>query len=323
MSFRGFVLRFVENLSRRKILSLLPILIAGAFGFYLSQGVEYKSEGVILLDGETFLASLTDVRSEGISFRSPGDIANEQLFGFLATDSFVQEVVDVAGVEDQIRPPGMDNGTFYDGVREAISTSSGGEEFLTVEATAGEPETAQRLASGTIETFIQWKIDADLAQSRLAEGFVEDLVVSYGDEVNRAQDSLSEWVEINPGPLRVDDRPVDEQLALQSLQNDIDEASDRYNNAITKREEARLASEQADADIRQSYTVLDQPQLSTSAENGPIDVVIMTLAFAMVGLFMSVAVLSIISASDPTVRFPTEVEEFLDAELLAIVPKVA
>lgn len=324
MNVRSFVLRFTENLYKRKLLFLLPVLLTAGAGYYLAQGVdEYNSEGVVLVDGETFLASLTDVRTEGFSFRSPSDLAHEQLNGLLSTDTFIQAIVDESGLESQIRGEGSDTNAFYDSVRRAIWADPGGEQFLTISAQAAEPEMAQQLAAAAIETFLQWQIAADLEQTRLAEDFVDDLVVTYNEELTAAQGRLSEWVTANPGPSRIEDRPVDEQLALQLLQSEVGEASARFNSAITKREEARLASAQAEADIRQSFSVLDQPEVASDPQNGVFDLALTTMLFAMVGALMSIAVLAIMSASDASLRFPTEVQEFLGADLLAVIPKVA
>ena len=322
MTTRSFVLRFVDNLYRRRFLFVVPAILLGAIGYFLAQGVEqYTSEGTVLVDSETYLASLTDVRSEGFSWLSPSEAANSELYGLLTTDVFIEALVDQAGIEDEIRWPGSSDADFYEGVRTAIWGTPGGD-FLTVSAVAGDPETAQVLANATIETFVQWQLDADLEQSQVAEQFVEELVVTYATEVELAQDRLTSWVRLNPGPSRAEDRPVDEQLALTVLQTEVDEASQRYNLAITQREEARLASAQAEADIRQSFSVLDAPSLPEKADQGFLDVLVRTALFATVGLVLSTAVLVFISGADTSLRFPREIEDLLGAELLAVVPKV-
>ena len=323
MSVRGFVLRLTENFSRYKVLFFVPALITGFLGFFFTQGVEqYKSEGVVLVDSETFLSSLTEVRAEGFSFRSPSDVANEQLSALLTTDDFVQAVVDEAGVEDRIRPPLIGNEEFYPLVRESIIPSYGGENFLLVSAWAADPEVAQRLADATIETYVVWQIDADLDETQLAEAFVDGLVADYDLEVQRAQQELTDWVRSNPGPLRIEDRPVNEQLEMQTLQNNIEDAGLRYSNAISKREDARLATAQAEADIRQSFIVIDPPGVPVDPENSLLDVLVTVAALAFVGLLMSATVLAVLSASDSSLRFPSEVEEMLGTDLLAVVPRV-
>ncbi len=323
MSVRGFVLRLTENFSRYKLLFFVPALITGFLGYFFTQGVEqYKSEGVVLVDSDTFLSSLTEVRNEGFSWRSPSDIANEQLSALLNTDDFVQAIVDEAGVEDRIRPPLIGNEDFYPMVRASIAPSYGGENFMLVSAWSADPEVAQLLADATIETYVVWQIDADLKETRLAEDFVDGLVADYDEEVQRAQGELTDWIRSNPGPLRIEDRPVDEQLEMQTLQNNISDAGSRYTSAISKREDARLATAQAEADIRQSFIVIDPPSIPLSPENSVFDVLVTIAALAFIGLLMSATVLAVLSASDSSLRFPSEVEELLGADLLAVVPKV-
>jgi len=324
MTVRGFVLRLTENIARHKFLFILPAIVMAAIAFNLSQGSdEYESTGIVSVNGETFLASLTDVRTEGFSFRSPADLANEQLYGLLSTDTFMADVVDQSGLEAQLRVPGTDDETFFDSIREAIGASPGGDNFLSIYATAGDPVIAQALAEATIETYVQWQINADLEDSRLAESFVEDLIVQYSDELGVAQEQLAAWVRENPGPTRAEDRPIDEQVELQALQTETQEAGERLNTAITKREDARLAAAQAEADVRQSFAVIDSPTVPVWPTNGTLDMLMMVFVFACAGLFLSLAALSLLSASDTTVRFPSEVEDLLETNLLAVLPKVA
>jgi len=324
MNFRGFVLRLVENFFRHKILYILPALLFASLGVYLASGVEqYSSKGVVFVQNESFLSSLTEVRVDGFSYSYPSDLAATELFGLLETESFVTSVLDLSGAESRMSYPGQSQEELYDAVRASVDAFPGGENFVTVVGSSDQPDVARNLSAATIETFIQWQIDADLAQSRSAEKFVEELIVGYRADAEAARGELSKWVRANPGPNVVTDRPIDQQIALRSLEEEITSAEDRYNLAVSKGEEARLASAQAESSTRQGFAIVDEPILPTTPDNGLMELLLSGVFFGVIGLSMSAAVLAFTSASDTTLRFPSEIEELLDVDLLAVVPKVS
>ncbi len=324
MNFRGFVLRAVDNLFRHKVLYILPVLLFGALGIYMASGVEqYSSRGVVFVQNGSFLSSLTEVRVDGFSYSYPSDLATTELYGLLETESFVKSVLDLSGAKAKMSYPGQPDAEIYEVVRSSIEAVPGGENFVTIAAYSDQPDVARNLSAATIETFIQWQIDADLAQSRSAEQFVEELIVGYRADADVARQNLGDWVRANPGPNIVTDRPIDEQIALRSLEEEITNAEARYSLAVSKGEEARLATAQAESSTRQGFAIVDAPALPEVPENGLMDLLISGVFFGVLGAAMSAAVLAFTSASDTTLRFPSEVEELLGVDLLAVVPKVS
>lgn len=323
MNFRGFALRIVDNFFRHKILYLLPAVFLGALGlFFASNADEYRSQGVVFVESETFLSSLTEVRSEGFSYEAPSEVAIGQLYGLLSTDSFAAAVLERSEAEDRLRYPGELDVDLFARVRDSISADYGGENILTISAFAVDPSVARNLAAATIETFVQWQIDADTAESLLAERFVEDLVVLYESELLESTENLTAWIAANPGPNVITDRPVDEQLMVASMQAAVLSAEERLGEAASKVEDARLATAQAESDIRQGFAVVDEPQMPLTPQNGLMELLLGGMTFAFVGVIMSAAVITFTSASDTTLRFPSEIEELLGVDLLAVVPKV-
>lgn len=324
MNLRSFMFRLIDNLFKRKTLFLAPIVLFGALGFWLASGqTNFESVGVVQVEAGTLVAELTDVRAEGFDFRTPAQVANDELFGLVLTDSFMLEVVQQTGIEDELRVPGLDDETFLQAVRENISPEVGGDDFITVAATADNPRTAQILAQATIDTFIDRRIEADLQESRIAEEFFADLVEARDADADDARTLLEEWLVDHPGPNAITDRPIDQQVIIEAFRGGIVEAEVRFNEAVDQLEQAELASAQVEADIRQSLLVIEPPQFPIEPQNGPIDTAILAVTFAVIGGLLSAAVLVLTSASDTTLRFPAEVEELVGVELLAVVPKVA
>ena len=323
MTLRSFTFRVIDNLFKRKVLYILPIIVLGALGVWLASGEEtFESVGVVQVAPETLVADIADVGTDGLDFRTPAEIANDELFGLVLTDSFMAEVVSLNGLDEAFNAPNPEDETFLGAVRDLIETEASGDDFVTVTAVSDDRVIAQALAQSVIDNFISRRINADLQESRIAEAFFSELVLARDIEADEARDELAAWLIDNPGPNTITDRPIDQQVRIQTFEGSIAEAEIRFNEAVDQQEQAQLAAAQVEADVRQSFLTIDPPQIPRDPQNGPVDLAILGVSFAVVGVLLSGAVLLLTSAADTSLRFPAEVEELVGAELLAVIPKV-
>lgn len=313
------ILRLIDNIFRRPIRYLLPIAILGFVGYATASTVdEYRSEGTVAVSETTFLASLTDVRSDdGFSFSTAADVATEEIVGLLQTDAFTTSVLNVANGTPDGGPYTVET---LEAVRDAISVEPLSNTFLRIQAETTTPTAAQSLVLAVIESFVDWQISADLEQTVIAEQFFVDLADSLAIEVNAAEAGLSAFLLENPDPV-TGDRPTAEQLQLTELQADLDAATLRYEDALSKQREAELATIQTQTDTRQAFLTVDSPNLPSEPVSRLTSLLVRVMLFAILGTTASVAVAIITTVVDTSIRFPAEVRERLDLEILAVVPK--
>jgi hypothetical protein len=150
---RQSVLRLLETAFRRWWLCLVPVGLMAALAFVSIRGNEprFESTALVRADEETLLTRLSDSGELGNTFDTPADIAARQINEFMHTDSFVQDVLDGAGI-DLGAVPGI---LTLDDVRSAVLALPAGDNLLNVRATTVHPEASLKLAEATIDAFIK------------------------------------------------------------------------------------------------------------------------------------------------------------------------
>lgn len=314
-----FLLRLVDNLFRHPIRYILPVILLAGFAIVtLPSDDEYTSTGVVSVEDASFLSSLTDVgRNDSFSFASPADVAEEQLFGLLGTDTFTADVLR--------RIEGTPDDFVYDGVtlsffRQSISTGTRPGSLLEVTGSSFDPLTAQAAANGVIEAFIEWQIEADLAQSQSAEEFLIGVAEERRVELESAQDALRSFLLLNPDPEQ-GSRPTSESIALSELEDEVTATRDRYETALRDVETAQLATSQTEVDARVNLRVVDSPPLPDTPESELVSSLLQVILFAILGAGASLGVLVMTTFTDTSIRFPAEIRDRLGKEPLAVLPR--
>ncbi|MFZ0547767.1 MAG: hypothetical protein WAM60_20130, partial [Candidatus Promineifilaceae bacterium] len=127
-------------------------------------------------------------------------------------------------------------------------------------------------------------------------------------------------LEDHPEPTR-GNRPEVEVLEIDRLQNVLSVASDRYSRALDQLEGARLATIQAEADVRQTYFVVDAPMVPSDPSISRRQLAVSGLIFVFVGVVIAAAAIVGGALLDRSLRFPMDVEQWLDLPVLALVPE--
>ena len=321
---RLVLLRVLESYFRHRWLYLVPILILTAIGVAVAVLAEeqYVSSGVMYVQEDSFLADVTGVRREGFDWLSPATRTTLEINDLLQTDTFVRGVIAQTSLESRMSGSrSLVLQTVYD-VRQSLRATEQGENQLWVIAEWQDPAVAYELANATIENYIQWHINTDLQDSIAAESFFDDLIETYRADLIAANIALETYLAEHPIPLR-GERSELEILEITRLQSDINLASSRFALALDNEETSRLATVQTESDVRQTYFVLDAPEIPTQSQRSLRSMGLQVIVFAAVGSLLSLGALIANALIDRSYRFPIDAWHTLDLPVLAMVPNVA
>lgn len=318
---RLVILRSLETYYRHRWLYLLPILVltlAGLAAFLMARP-NYISRGVLYVQKGSLLATLTSVRQDTITFITPAAQTADEIMDLLATDAFVRAVIRQTNLEAEMSEGPRAVRQLMREVRKAVWATELGDNQVMVAAAYEDAEVAYQLATATIESYMQWRINADRAESVAAQTFFVELLASYQADLDEARREFETFLEAYPEPLR-GVRPTSERVQLARLESAIELATTRFANALDKEEDARLATAQAESDVRQSYVVIDAPVLADEPERSLRESAIHMLVFFAAGVILTAAAVAGGTLLDRSFRFPIDVHHELELPVLVQVP---
>jgi len=319
---RSFVIRLLESFFRHRWLNLLPtILLVGAgIGYVFLKPREYTTQGLIYVPGTTYLATLTNLTTDpGSPWVTPAVGTTNEIKELLQTDTFIRSVVQKTDLAPRLTGTPVAVRQLIIDVRSAVWATAQGDNQVLVGSLYKNPVVAYQIASATIENYTQWRIDANLAQSSAAETFFTDLVQQYSAEVDTARQALNQYVLQHPAPL-IGNRPDNEQIEIDRLKSDLDQAQTRYTTALGKQEDARLAASQTTVNTRQSLYVVDAPTIPDQPTTSLKQTALQSGLFVVVGFLLSIAAVVGGAILDRGFLHPLDVTVHLELPVLAIVP---
>jgi hypothetical protein len=204
-------------------------------------------------------------------------------------------------------------------VRRSVWAQALGDNQVSINAIHSDPELAAQLSNAVINRYVQWQINLDQVQSGAAEDFMDELVITYGTELEAARDALREYLVAHPEPLR-GDRTDTEVLEIDRLQGLLSLTGSRYARALEQQEGARLATAQAEADVRQTYFVVDAPRVPTGSTTSLRQMAMDGVVFVLVGVVLAVVAIAGGAALDRSFRFPIDVDYGLGLPVLSVIP---
>ena len=317
-------LRMMESYFRHRWLYLLPmvLMVMAASLYFVYSKPEYISRGVLFVKQESLLAELTSVKGTSFSWQTPASLTVGEMNELLQTDSFIRAVIQDTDLEAR-----MDGGTDIVNqsiaeVRKAVWVSALGDNQLRVNASHENPQLAYQFVNGIIDSFLDWKINADRNDSKAARTFFTDLIGNYQAEIDAARQNLYDYYEAHPEPIK-GERSIVEQLEIARLESELDLATSRFASALDKDENARLAAAQAEGDVYQSYVVVDSPVISNSPEISLKQIALEAAVFLLAGFLLSLIAIAGGALLDRSLRFPIDVWHGLHLPVLASVPDMA
>ena len=315
------LLRLLDTFFRRWWLYLVPVVLLAGVGVASVAGAadSFRSVGTLNVEGDTVLGELTDLRGDsGFGYDTPAAATSKRLNALLQTDTFMDNVVTEAGLTEAV-----ENGQLtVDMLRGSVTSYADGQNLIKVDARHPLPEVAQRVSSATITSFVAWVTDTEISESQAAEDFFADLLPKYRTDLDAARSALSTFLVQNPAPGVNVPRPDEQVNEIQRLNDDVDQASSRYNETLAKGESARLTTEQTKSDIAQRLRVIDEPQLPQFPQPKLKTQVMGLAAFLVLGFLFSAGAVVVGTVLDHGLRFPADVKSRLGMRALAVVPEV-
>lgn len=309
------VLRLLDSFFRHKWLHILPVVVFTALGawYVSSRAVEYQASGVLLVEDETLLTSLTNVGGDGNNlWQSPAERAANQVNSLLQTKSFAGDVARNAGTSDATQPDVI-------GIQRSVGAFAAGENLVHVWSNDTDPQVARAKAAAAIDTLIEFRISSAVGDGTAAEGALDPLTEQYRDDLTAARKALDEYLNENPSPADAT-RPPNEQFRIDQLSSTVATAEARYTDALQKEESARLTAEQAENAIRDRFKIVDQPEVPTVPQ-GRMRTRLLSLAvFMVVGAIVTAASIVLGAVLDQSVRYPLDITSRLDVKVLGVVP---
>ncbi|HEU4325437.1 MAG TPA: lipopolysaccharide biosynthesis protein [Roseiflexaceae bacterium] len=320
---RLVTLRLLESYFRHRWLNLLPLvlMVALAAAYLTITPPKYRAAGALYVQRETLLTTLT-TENQPFSWVTPAQTTANELRELTQTDAFVRAALQQTPLEGRLAEGPQAVEETIRNFREAVLFTPLGDNLVQFSATDPSPETAQKLAQATIDTFLQWKLNADNRDSIVAQEFFTQQLEPYERELQEARDEMDSYLRANPDPLR-GERPTEEQIQIRLLQSNIDQAADRLSSAMEKHESARLAQAKAESDVRQNYTVVDAPGLPSRPATSLTDRAKTAAPFLAVGLILALAGIVGGAVLDRSVRFAIDVRHGFDLPVLASLPDSA
>lgn len=315
----GVVERLVETYFRRPFLYLVPLALCLLFGAYsaLTAPKEYISSGLLNASGETLLSNLSGVDVQSSFGPTPASVAAERINEQLRSDEFVLTVADRAGLNTSLET-GAITPTW---MRQRVGASADGANLLRVGARTNDPVLSQRLATATIDAFVQSVIDQDLRQSAIAEEFYDDVAAGFDERVQSAEQELSAYLAENPPPA-FGDRSTAELARINQLTEVLARAEQQQLQAQNKADEARLATEQARVDIEQRLRIIDPPTQPSAPVTGLRASAMTLITFGMLGTILTLGLVVVAAFLDRTLRSARELKSRLGFVTVADVPLV-
>jgi capsular polysaccharide biosynthesis protein len=317
---RILLLRFLESYFRHRWLFLLPMVIATAAGvlFTLSAAPSYVARGRLYVEKESLLASLTSTTNDGAWWVTPAQATVNELSELVASQAFVRSVIEKTPLEEEMSANEVAMNQIFTFYRESVYFIASGDKMVEIGATTDDPALAQQFVVATMDAYVQWKLNADYQESVTAQNFFAELLQPYKDDVEAARSELVAYLRAFPEPVR-GDRPADEQLEVERLRANLLRAEERLIAAQNNEENARFSQVTSESVTRQTYLVIDQPQVPATPE-GSLRGLVQDLAiFAIAGVVLTVSGISAGALLDRSLRFPIDVRYGLSLPVLAMV----
>lgn len=317
---RLVLLRILESYFRHRWLYLLPIVAmsAAAMIYIAIMPAKYVVNGTLYIQADNLLSSLTDIRSDGYSYVTPAQATTGELYQLLNAKAFLRAIIQKTDMEAKMAEDEETAARTIDEAKNAIWLQELGNNLVMVSAEHEMPRVAQQLASATIETYIQWKINLNREESVAAQTFFTDLIKTYQSQVEPARAMLDGYLKAHPKPLQ-GDRPDEETAQIKQLQDALNSAEERLRRAENQEESARLSLAQAESTVRQSYFVVDAPERPLGPEDSKKDLLLTLILFIAAGFALSFVGIVGGALLDDSLRFPVDVVHGLQLPVLTMI----
>lgn len=318
---RLVILRILESYFRHRWLYLLPIILMwGVAAVAVFRAPLYLAHGIMYVEQENvLLPSIPSLDTN--SWETRADQTSHEISDLLQTDAFIRAVIQDTDLEKYMTAGTVTAAQTMRDARNYVWADAPGRNQVRVAATHTDPQIAYQLVDATIENYTLWKINANLVESEIAEAYINDLITEHESKLETARQELENYYSAHPAPLPEDgDRPASEILEIDRLQTELTVANARYSDILRSKDNAELASSQAESSVRQTYIPFDAPRVPEEPATTRRDMAVQIVIFTVVGVILSVVAVIGGMLLDRSFRFPIDVQYGVNLPVIAAVP---
>jgi uncharacterized protein involved in exopolysaccharide biosynthesis len=318
---RIFFLRLLESYFRHRWIYLAPVVItiAAAGIYFLTYIPKFTAGGILYVNDKSLLTSLSSVPNNDTSWwLTPAQATSNEMNELLQTNAFVRAIISETDLEAYMTG---NQGQVYEvisAVRKSLALYPVGANEISIYATFDDPQVSYQLVHSLINSYIRWQVNTRRVDSQVAQDFFSGQIESHGKELEAARQNLRDYYAQYPPPVR-GERPIGQQLDIERLQAEIALVSGRYEIALRKEEEAKLARTQIDSEVHQTYMLLDAPLLPEKSDLSKRKLAVQGSIFLATGLLISLIGILGGTVLDRTFRFPADVQSRLNLPILAVI----
>lgn len=318
---RRLFLRFFDNYFAHFWRNILPFFLMAIFGiiYFFNSKPTYLSHGVLYVQDDSLLTTLTNVRSNNYIWVSRGQTVIEQFDSLIQTDAFARAILMRTNWEQDLQD-GAPLGELLDAVRQNLWGEIKGEKQVHIVAQSDDPEIAFQLADAAIVLYRQWKVNLAVSDINNSVAFLESVEADYQEELKSAEAALRTYFIEHPDPAFGIRRPAEESTQIEILRDDISVAERRILETRAQIDLIKLDQTQTTQEVENTYLLVDAPKMPREAEYTMLQRIIVLFIFFGMGILLSIGAGVGSTLMDKTYRYPVDVHTDLYLPVLGIVP---
>lgn len=318
---RRLILRFSDNFFAHIWRNLLPLVFMVGFGIYyfFSSTPTYLSHGVLYVQDDSLLTTLTNVRSNNYIWVSRGQTVIEQFDSLIQTDAFARAILQRTDWEAELQA-GVPLGELLDAVRQNLWGEIKGEKHVHIVAQSDDPVIAYQLAEAAITLYRQWKVNLAVSDINNSVAFLESVMADYQAELISAETTLRTYLAEHPDPAFGLRRPAEESTQIEILRDDVSVAERRILETRAKIDLIKLDQSQALQEVENTYLLVDRPTLASQPEYTLAQRILVLLIFVGMGVLLCIAMGVGATLIDKTYRYPVDIHTDLYLPVLGRIP---
>ncbi len=318
---RRLILRFLDNFFANFWRNVLPFFLMLLFGIYyfFSSTPTYLSHGVLYVQDDSLLTTLTNVRSNNYIWVSRGQTVIEQFDSLMQTDAFARAILQRTNWEEELQN-GVPLNELLDAVRQNLWGEIKGEKHVHIVAQSDDPEIAYQLADAAITLYRQWKVNLAVSDITNSVGFLQSVMNDYQVELESAENALRTYLIEHPDPAFGLRRPGEEATQIEILRDDVSVAERRILETRAKIDLIKLDQTQTSQEVENTYLLVDAPKLPLAPEYTTAQRVIVLFIFIGMGVLLCIGAGVGATLMDKTYRYPVDVHTDLYLPVLGRIP---
>ena len=315
---RAFWWRLADNFFRRALWFALPVVAMTVVGVLqaLNTTEVFRSSATMSVSDNPLLPEVAISGADARLWETPADATSRIISERLGTNAFITSVAQRAGLSEALESGALD----LEVVRENVWSTADGDSILSIKATWADAETSYALVAATITEYERFLTETVASAASEAQAFWSARLTSLEEERLAAEDELAEYLADLPVLPDGVDPPVDVQLQLERLSDNLAAIETEIRSTDSRLDDAVLQQTQQTTEAGRSFTVIDEPEVPGSPESTLVQQAMLVIAFALMGAVISIAALLVTTALDQSIASVADLHSIPGVAQIVTVP---